>query len=111
MEILEQEVNARERSLALIQQSQQPSKQPASRGTATALTTDTTTIKCAFCNQDHRTQSCTKVTDVKARKDSLQKSGRCYLCLRKGHLVRQNVAHPLLVASVVVSTIPLYAHT
>ena len=89
MQILEQEVDARERSLASTQQSQQPSKQPTSRGTATALTTDTTTIKCAFCNQDHRSQTCTKVTDVKARKDALRKSGRCYLCLRKGHLVRQ----------------------
>ena len=89
MQILEQEVDARERSLASTQQSQQPSKQPTSRETATALTTDTTTIKCAFCNQDHRSQTCTKVTDVKARKDALRKSGRCYLCLRKGHLVRQ----------------------
>ena len=29
------------------------------------------------------------MSDVKARKDTLRKSGRCYLCLRKGHLVRQ----------------------
>ena len=71
MQILEQEVDAREHFLASTQQSQQPSKQPTSRGTATALTTDTTTIKCAFCYQDHRSQICTKVTDVKARKDAL----------------------------------------
>ena len=86
---MEQKVDAKERSFASTQQAQQLPKHPPSRGTATALNTETATIKCAFCDQDHWSHSCSVVTDVKARKDTLRKSGRCYLCLRKGHLVRQ----------------------
>ena len=29
--------------------------------------------------------SCTNVTDIAARKDTLRKAGRCYICLRKHH--------------------------
>lgn len=89
MHIMEQEVDARERSFMSTQQIQQPRKQPPLHRTATALTTETATIKCAFCDQDHQSQSYSLVTDVKTRKDALQKSRRCYLCLRKGHLVIQ----------------------
>ena len=89
MQIMEQEVDARERSFASTQQAQQPPRHPPSRPTATALNTEAAAIKCAFCDQDHRSHSCSVVTDIKARKDILRKSGRCYLCLRKGHLVRQ----------------------
>ena len=88
MQIVEQEVDARERSFASTQQAQQPPKQPPLHGTATALATESAKIKCAFCDQDHRSQSCLLVTDVGARKEALQISGRCYLCLRKGHLSR-----------------------
>ena len=89
MQIMEQKVHARERSFTSTQQTQQPPKNPPPRGTATASNTESATIKCAFCDQDHRSHTCLQVTDVKARKEALQKSGRCYLCLRKGHLIRQ----------------------
>ena len=64
MRIMEQEVDARERSFALTQQAQQLPKHPPSRGIATSLNTETATIKCAFCDQDHRSHSCSVVTDV-----------------------------------------------
>ena len=88
MQIVEQEVDARERSFASIQRAQQPPRPSFSRGTATALVTENATVKCAFCDQDHRSQFCSSVTDVMARKEALWKSGRCHLCLRKGHLSR-----------------------
>ena len=45
-------------------------------------------VRCAFCEQGHASSSCTVVTDVSARKEALRKSGRCYVCLRKGHISR-----------------------
>ena len=45
---------------------------------------------CAFCNNPgHRHEECTKVTDIKERKKLLLKYGRCFNCLRKGHLARE----------------------
>ena len=43
-------------------------------------------VCCAFCEQDHASSSCTVVTEVSVRKEALHKSGRCYICLRKGHI-------------------------
>ena len=43
-------------------------------------------VRCAFCEQGHASSSCTVVTDANARKEALRKSGRCYVCLRKGHI-------------------------
>jgi len=45
-------------------------------------------IQCAFCNGLHYSASCSNVTNIDARKDKLKESGRCYLCLRKGHQSR-----------------------
>lgn len=55
--------------------------------TASALAT-TTQPTCSYCAQAHASASCTVVTDVSARRARLRKSGRCYVCLRKGHVVR-----------------------
>ena len=44
---------------------------------------------CAFCNNPgHRHEDCKRVTDIKERKKLLLKYGRCFKCLRKGHLAR-----------------------
>jgi hypothetical protein len=44
----------------------------------------------AFCNcPGHRHIDCKKVTDINERKELLGKYGRCYNCLRKGHLARE----------------------
>ena len=36
----------------------------------------------------HISSLCTIVTDVNAKKEALRKSGRCYICLWKGHISR-----------------------
>lgn len=41
---------------------------------------------CAFCLGEHPHESCTKVQDIEERKRLLFKYGRCFKCLRKGHL-------------------------
>ena len=69
MQIMKQEVDARECSFTPTQQTQQPPKNPPPCGTATALNTDNATINCAFCDQDHQSHSRLQVTDVKARKE------------------------------------------
>ena len=43
---------------------------------------------CCYCGQPHFPTSCSIITDIEARKQSLRKSGRCFSCLRKGHLSR-----------------------
>ena len=43
---------------------------------------------CAFCKQLHPSYKCRKVTDISQRKSILRKNGRCFLCLEKGHLMK-----------------------
>ena len=44
---------------------------------------------CRYCNQGHSSQNCTVVTQPEARKQILQKQGRCYTCTRTGHRSRE----------------------
>ena len=41
-----------------------------------------------FCKQIHPSYKCRKITDISQRKSILRKNGRCFLCLEKGHLVK-----------------------
>lgn len=43
--------------------------------------------KCVYCTERHFSASCSKVTDINARKDILRCDKRCFMCLKKGHLV------------------------
>ncbi|XP_068738177.1 uncharacterized protein [Montipora capricornis] len=40
-------------------------------------------VWCSFCNQNHQSSKCNE-----SRKQVLRKKGRCYLCLKSGHLSR-----------------------
>jgi hypothetical protein len=40
---------------------------------------------CAYCQEWHYSDECTKVTDLKDRVNSIKKSGRCFKCLKQGH--------------------------
>lgn len=46
------------------------------------------TPTCKFCKQRHPTASCHVVTNRAARRECLKKQGRCFICLRKGHLAK-----------------------
>ena len=44
---------------------------------------------CAYGGKDdHFSTCCSKITDVNLRKNHLRKTGRCFICLNKGHLAR-----------------------
>ena len=44
---------------------------------------------CCYCQQAHSSNSCGVVTSIDSRKQILKRSGRCFSCLRKGHISRE----------------------
>ena len=40
---------------------------------------------CVFCNEQHLSINCSKITDVKERKTLIQKAKICFCCLKPGH--------------------------
>ena len=48
-----------------------------------------TTLSCCYCQQTHSAKDCKVVTQIEARKQILRRSGRCYVCLRTGHISRE----------------------
>ena len=85
LKVLEKEIEARER--AATNTSAQPRKPVRDYSTAAALLSDTSPL-CAFCDQPHYSTHCRVVTDHEKRKQLLLKGGRCFICLKKGHLSR-----------------------
>jgi hypothetical protein len=82
--VIEEEIVARER-LGQSKNSRRNDGKPPPTGT-TLLSA--TTSNCCYCDQQHRPTDCSTVTQVDARKQLLQKAGRCFSCLRKGHLIK-----------------------
>ena len=62
------------------------------RNTATALFSKAeevnTTNSCIYCTGNHYSASCEAVIDVNKRKDILRNHGRCFVCLRIGHIFK-----------------------
>ncbi|XP_078347108.1 uncharacterized protein LOC144632354 [Oculina patagonica] len=50
---------------------------------------ESTVPKCVYCTERHFSASCNKVTHINARRDILRRDKRCFMCLKKGHLVDQ----------------------
>ena len=93
MNVLEREVDARERASAS-NPPHTPRKIQPRIPTATALTATNagptnTSITCTYCHLNHASALCSTVTDVNSRKEILRNAGRCYICLRKNHLSRE----------------------
>ncbi len=86
----EDEVSARER---VTNRSRPPTRRNEHRPppSATSLVSSGTTslnTPCCYCDQLHSPGTCSIVPQIEARKQILRRSGRCFSCLRKGHLVR-----------------------
>ena len=45
-------------------------------------------FSCVFCHQKHMPQHCKTVTKIETRKSILTKKGKCFLCLRHVHVLR-----------------------
>lgn len=90
MKEMEQEIEARERALASPTSPNQQGRRPIrDQHTASALLSGTTNPCCCYCRQAHSSDTCRIVTQVDARKEILRKSGRCFICLRRGHIGRE----------------------
>ena len=89
MKILEQETDARERaSLSSAPNTSRttPPRMPTAATLVASNSESFGTNICVYCNQSHRSISCTTVVDVPARREVLRRTGRCYVCLKKHHL-------------------------
>ncbi|XP_044172645.1 uncharacterized protein LOC114972132 [Acropora millepora] len=97
LDLIQSEIDAREMSeklKAATEQVKRPSSSKTSLPTAGTFfgatsNTQSTVPKCVYCTERHFSASCRKVTDINARKDILRRDKRCFMCLRKGHLVDQ----------------------
>ena len=89
LKVVEEEIRARERTTAnpLTHAKKPPNREQA---TAAALFSGSSTSgpTCCYCGQSHASRSCETVKVVEERRRILQRSGRCFVCLRKGHISR-----------------------
>ena len=89
---LKTELEARERikfmssntSTSTSDQKPRQFRQPA---TASALiSTNRSSPSCTYCKGAHASVNCNIITNISARKEFLRKRGRCYSCLKIGHV-------------------------
>ena len=90
LRVVEEELTARERTAMSLSQPLPRRGLERSPHTATTLASSTpsTTPLCCYCQQHHPSNGCKMVTQVAARKQILRKTGRCFNCLRRGHIGR-----------------------
>ena len=95
--ILQTEIDSRETSenVEITEQRKQTSFTPKSLpGTASALftkdnKTERSSIQCVYCKEMHYSSACNKIKDVQQRKLILQHEGRCFLCIKTGHRIKE----------------------
>ena len=97
LNILQEELEARERLTPEAKFSSEPNSQlrrfPAqskkNMSTASALFVSEkrkSLVSCTYCKQSHNSHNCQVFKTPQLRKDFLRRDGRCFVCLRKGHL-------------------------
>ena len=95
LKIIKEEIAACERVQTKPSQAAQPQgqrKNPEQNfPTATTLVSNmaSSALMCCFCQQPHPPAKCTTLTQIETRKQILKQSGRCFRCLRKGHIGRE----------------------
>lgn len=91
LKFVEEELIARERTHNPIQLPSRRS-QDKSRSTATTLFSGAqppiSGLTCCYYQQPHSSTDCSSVPSIGARKQILRANGRCFSCLRKGHIGR-----------------------
>ena len=85
---LEEELLARERTTVPIQNIPRRSEKPSRSTTTTLLSGAQSRVSpvCSYCQQAHYSVDCTIVVGVKDQREILKSSGRCFNCLRRGHM-------------------------
>jgi len=86
---LKAEIEARERA-GLVAAGGRSSRESAEMGrpTAAVLYAGASNNGCVFCNGKHAAVNCRIVTEPNARRAHLRRRGRCFICLRSGHLAK-----------------------
>ena len=90
LEILKAELGAREQCAHVKSPASVPSVKPRMQNfsTTSALVNNSNKITCSFCKGLHLSVKCSIVTDKGQRKAILRRQGRCFVCLKKGHISR-----------------------
>ena len=90
MKEVEQEIDTCERAQATQPNPGQPPRKPREQPhTAATLLSGNLSANCCYCQQQHAAEACTTVKRIEDRKQILRKSGRCFVCLRRGHISRE----------------------
>ena len=93
LRLFEEELIARERA-ANPSQAHTQGRRSQDRGRQSAVLSGAqaqesgTGVSCCYCQQQHLSKNCTTVPNVSDRRQILRSSGRCFNCLRKGHIGR-----------------------
>ena len=96
LKIFLQELEAREQCSLNSEISSGGSAQRAARSpmsTTAALLNNGGKITCTYCKGSHASVKCNVITEPLARKTILQRQGRCFVCLKRGHLSRDCSSH------------------
>ena len=87
---VEQKIDAHERAQATQPNPGQPPRKPREQPyTAATLLSGNSPVNCCYCQQQHAAEACTTVKGIEDRKQILRKSGRCFVCLRRGHISKE----------------------
>ena len=87
MKVIEKEIEAKER--AAVDSSvntKRPGREPPT--TSALLTNNNPQVACCYCNGSHQSHLCRTVPGAEQRKQCLMRPGRCFICLRNGHRVK-----------------------
>jgi len=85
LKIIKQEVEAREVSEGAAITKTTTSVPPRAPPTMNSFLANSRKPHCVYCEGEHFSASCMKVTEVKERRDILLKAGRCFNCLKLRH--------------------------
>ena len=85
LQTVETEISARERS-GTVSAQRTPQAQKSVPSVAFMSDNNSSNTSCVYCKESHTLSFCRKVNNLEARKDMLKSSGRCFICLQKGHL-------------------------
>ena len=85
----EEELTARERANSQLSRRSQEKSHPTSSTLLSGSQDSRSGPQCCYCEHSHPSSSCTTITKPADRKPILKSSGRCFNCLRRGHVSRE----------------------
>ena len=88
MKVLQEEIQARERVAVDKTAPGRVERQGPHTGATLLSGVGHGSTTCCYCQKPHLSKDCRIVTQPGARKQILLKAGRCFVCLRTGHVSR-----------------------